>query len=189
MVANADTVATRQGDCMMPRPIPSMDDSKRADDLLMKDLASADVARIESAARRFLRIEPFRSQGLDAVIQGAGAIQRKHALRIIAREQGYWEWKNLKDAADVFWLPVRGGGYSHKWCKSYEEARAWLEQRGGHLLTAQGKWFVAERGYIEFLGLDPEDPHWAAIGWDAAQPRDAHAHGALVACLIRCRGL
>ena len=187
MVANADTASTRQGDCLMPRPIPSVSESTLAADLLMKDIASGDEPRVRSAAGRFLRIEPFRSPGIDGLLKGRDTIQRKHALRIVAREQGFAGWKNLKDAADVFWLPAKAGGYAQNWCKTHPEARAWLEQRGGYLLTAQGKWFIAERGFIEFLGLDPDDPRWATIGWDTAEPADTTVRDELVASLVRRR--
>lgn len=159
----------------MPRPIPSVNESKRAASLLLKDLRSADTVSARAAAARFMRIAPFKGITVDEVIARRDGVRRKHALDVVAREQGYLAWKNLKDAADVAWLPRGAEAFSHNWCKTYEEARAHLDARGGYLLTGHGKCFIAERVYIEFLGLDPDDPRWDAIGHDVKRPADPKA--------------
>ncbi|MCC6152575.1 MAG: hypothetical protein IT367_02395, partial [Candidatus Hydrogenedentes bacterium] len=38
-----------------------------------------------------------------------------------------------------------------------------------------------ERGYIEALGLDPDDSRWEAIGFDIDAPRDKQACDELIA--------
>lgn len=181
-VDSADRVhVTDKGIDLMARPIPSLEECKRDASLLLKDLKSerADVAK--DAAERFRRIAPFREQTLDEVLANRDAIQRKHALAVVAREHGYPAWKNLKDAADVLWCPPGSSAFWHNWCKSHEEARSYLDANGGYLLTAHGKWFIAERGYIEHLGLDPDDPRWEAIGFDVHEPKDAAARDGLIA--------
>ena len=165
----------------MPRNIPSLDDCKRDADLLLKDLRSDDHDVNRRAVERFRRIAPFKEMSADEVHRDRGEIQHKHALAVIAREHGYVAWKNLKDAADVLWCPPNTSAFWHNWCKSHEEAREYLDANGGFLLTGHGKWFIAERGYIEWLGLDPDDPRWAAIGYDIAGPRDPEACEELVA--------
>jgi len=169
----------------MARPTPSIADSKRAADLLLKDLRSADLrsadrAAAQSAAERFRRIQPFKAHSLKEVIESRGDIQRKHALDVVAREQGYLAWKNLKDAADVLWCPENSCAYSQNWCKTHAEARAYLDESGGYLLTAHGRCFIAEAAFVEFLGLDPNDARWDAIGFDVYRPRDAVARDELV---------
>lgn len=165
----------------MPRTVPSLDDCKRDADLLLKDLHSDDREVRRRAAERFRRIAPFKELGADHVCRSHADIQRKHALAVIARERGYAAWKNLKDAADVLWCPPDTSAFWHNWCKTHKEAREYLEVNGGYLLTAHGKWFIAERGYIEWLGLDPDDPRWDAIDFDVYAPRDKRACDELIA--------
>jgi hypothetical protein len=164
----------------MARPIPSIEDCKREASLLIKDLTSAQSDVAASAAERFRRIAPFREQTGDEILAVRKDIRRKHALAVIAREHGYAAWKNLKDAADVLWCPPGSSAFWHNWCKTHEEAQSYLEANGGYLLTAHGKCFIAERGYIESLGLDPDDPRWEAIGHDVYRPMDEAARDGLV---------
>lgn len=163
------------------RPTPSVADSKRSADLLLKDLRSDDRDVAQGAAERFRRIQPFKSRSADEVLNDRESVQRKNALDVVAREQGYLAWKNLKDAADVLWCPRGSAVFWQNWCKSHAEARAYLEERGGFLLTAHGSCFIAEAGFIEFLGLDPQDPRWEAIGYDIHAPLDTDVRDELVA--------
>ncbi|MFA6239643.1 MAG: hypothetical protein WC655_01865 [Candidatus Hydrogenedentales bacterium] len=169
----------------MARPIPSLEDSKRVASLLLKDLNADDPSVAEVAAERMRRIAPFREMTVAQVLESRPEIQRKHVLAVVAREQGYAAWKNLKDAADVLWCPPGASAFWHNWCKTYEEARGYLESQGGYLLTAHGKCFIAERGYIESLGLDPDDLRWEAIGYDMKEPKDRDACDALIAERMR----
>lgn len=165
----------------MPRTIPSLDDCKRDADLLLKDVHSDDHEVRLRAVERFRRIAPFKDMSVQEVHGDRDEIQHKHALAVIAREHGYVAWKNLKDAADVLWCPPNASAFWHNWCKCHEEARAYQKEKGGYLLTGHGKWFVAERGYIEALGLDPDDSRWEAIGFDIDAPRDKQACDELIA--------
>ncbi|HEX8161140.1 MAG TPA: hypothetical protein VF538_04670 [Pyrinomonadaceae bacterium] len=58
----------------------------------------------------------------------------------------------------------------NRWFTSYEEARASRESEGGYLLPYKSQFFVTEGEGIRELGLDPEDPDWALIGWDWVAP-------------------
>ena len=63
----------------------------------------------------------------------------------------------------------------NRWFTTHEEARASLDAEGGYLLPYRNQFFVTlSEGIIE-LGLDPEDPDWAQIGWDWVRPKDAAA--------------
>ena len=79
---------------------------------------------------------------------------------------------------ETVWYP-RDSAFLNTWFSTYEEARAYREQTGGYLLTYCAKFFVCERGYIESLGLDPDDPRWLQIGFDCARPTDDEAYEAL----------
>ena len=164
----------------MARPIPSVDVGKHAASLLLKDLQADDSATAHGAAKRIAAVPPFKGTEPGDIVRERDSVQRKHALDAVAREQGYVSWKHLKDAADVLWSPRGADAFWHNWCKTYDEARALHDSRGGYLLSAHGKCFIAERGYIEFLGFDPDDPRWDAIGRDVVRPNDNRAYQELV---------
>ena len=62
-----------------------------------------------------------------------------------------------------------------RWFTTYEGARASLDAGGGYLLPHQDQYFVTSPEAIRELGLDPDDPDWARIGWDWVRPRDPMA--------------
>ena len=63
----------------------------------------------------------------------------------------------------------------NRWFTTYESARASREAEGGYLLPYGNQYFVTTSEGIRELGLDPDDPDWALIGWDWVQPRIADA--------------
>lgn len=62
-----------------------------------------------------------------------------------------------------------------RWFTTYEEARTSLDAEGGYLLPHQEQYFVTSPEAIRELGLDPDDPDWARIGWDWVRPCDPMA--------------
>jgi hypothetical protein len=63
----------------------------------------------------------------------------------------------------------------NRWFTSYEEARSSLESEGGYLLPYRSQFFITTEEGIKELGLNPEDPDWALIGWDWVRPKDGEA--------------
>ena len=63
----------------------------------------------------------------------------------------------------------------NRWFVNYEEARASLHEQGGYLLPYKRQFFITEEEGIRTLGLEPEDPDWAKIGWDWVQPKSSEA--------------
>ncbi|MFL9458498.1 MULTISPECIES: hypothetical protein [Nostocales] len=63
----------------------------------------------------------------------------------------------------------------NRWFATYEDARASLDSIGGYLFPYKGQYFITESEAIRELGLDPEDPDWAKIGWDWVRPLDTQA--------------
>jgi len=63
----------------------------------------------------------------------------------------------------------------NRWFTSYEAARASLEAEGGYLFPYRNQFFVTLAEGVRELGLDPNDPDWACIGWDWIRPRDPEA--------------
>ena len=63
----------------------------------------------------------------------------------------------------------------NRWFTSYAEASSSLASEGGYLLPYKGQFFVTLSEGVRELGLDPDDPDWARIGWDWVQPKDNEA--------------
>ena len=62
-----------------------------------------------------------------------------------------------------------------RWFTSYDDARVSREREGGYLLPYRHQFFVTTSEAIRELGLDPDDPDWAQIGWDWVRPEDEEA--------------
>lgn len=67
----------------------------------------------------------------------------------------------------------------NRWFATYGEARASLQADGGHLFPCTRHYFVTLREGVRELGLDPDDPDWARIGFDSVRPSDADARARL----------
>jgi hypothetical protein len=143
-----------------------------------------------------LRALPELRRAGDVELAGAAArIQRKHCLAVVARELGFASFEHAQrvlegDAAEAdFGTLLYGeasGAYLNHWFATYDEARAQQEATSGtgprqYLLAYKRHCFLAERGFVEALGLDADDADWAAIGWDWVRPRDPEARRRLYA--------
>jgi hypothetical protein len=62
-----------------------------------------------------------------------------------------------------------------RWFTTYEDARSSREAEGGYLLPYKNHYLVTTSEAIRELGLDPEDPDWARIGWDWVRPCNTEA--------------
>src|SRR3954469_23014924 len=67
---------------------------------LLKDLRSGDPLRIQAAVERLRLLAPFAAAGAAERAAQSGTVRLKHALEVVAREQGYPEWPALKQAAE-----------------------------------------------------------------------------------------
>jgi hypothetical protein len=76
---------------------------------------------------------------------------------------------------DTLWYQSNLDVFLNRWYSSYADAQKAREHHGGFLLPYKTHFFVCEADVIRALGLDPDDPHWENIGWDAAQPADLEA--------------
>ena len=68
----------------------------------------------------------------------------------------------------------------NRWFTSYESARASLQSEGGYLFPYGNQYFVTQGEGVRELGLDPDDPDWARIGWDWVRPLDPEARQRLL---------
>ena len=139
-------------------------------------------------ARRRLRALPELATADEAAVAAAvPRMRRKHCLFVVAREHGFNTWEHARRVLggdetelDMGTLLYTQAGAINVWFAVYEEARAHLDEvRGGgasrYLLSYRRQFFVADRFFIEALGLDPDDADWDAIDRDWARPREPGA--------------
>lgn len=162
--------------------------------LLMKALLSPEVSRAQAAAERFRRSLPeeFGALSAERIVALREQVQRKHALAVVAKEQGYPSWAELKTAASALekhFDPERffvghGGAYLNRWFASYEEARASLLANGGFLFPFRQQFFVCDSGLLSAHGIDVSDPDWARMGFNWVEPVDPDAKARLEQKLV-----
>jgi hypothetical protein len=129
------------------------------------------------------------------IVSLATSTRRRHCLTVIAQELGFQGWPHatgvLKgmDSSDFGTLLYPKGGEVHWniWSASYNEARAIRAEHRGYLLAYRRHFFIADRYFIETLGLDPDDPDWELIDRDWVRPREADARERLYGKLVRHR--
>ncbi len=170
-------------------------ESKIRASILLKDLRSPVLAKNAEAAARFRKIARFSSLSPEEIIAAKDDVRRKHALAVIAAERGFSCWAALKaycnpehpdaktqfDSSKFFSKPR--GAFLNRWFVDYAQAKESLEKEGGYLLPYRDQYFICESGFIEALGLDPNDPDWERIGRNGIEPADQAAWARISASL------
>lgn len=146
----------------------NLQEAKIQASILLKSLDSPDMKTSHQAAKRFQRLAEFVN--IPIVEIPLKDIKYKHALAVIALENGFGSWVDLKSQISFI-----VGGFLNKWFASYTQAKAEQQQQGGFLFPYKNQFFICEASYIERLGLNPNDPDWKAIGWDWINPSDKTA--------------
>lgn len=147
---------------------------------LLRQLRAGSEADVRAAAERLRRLRSFASLSIDELIARADRVRLKHALAVVAHEEGYGSWLELKAASSAGAPdpPMYVSGFDvllNRWFARYEEARASLDEQGGYLLPFRTQFVVCESEGIRLLGLDPDDPDWERIGRDWVRPADRDA--------------
>lgn len=165
---------------------PSADRCRDLARQLHRQFQSDDQAQARIAAARFRCLRSFAALSPDELLAQPDRVQRKHALLVIALEQGFESWLDLLRASagaaagDVEMYCERLTLYLNRWFADYDEARASLASEGGFLLPYGKYCFITTADGIRELGLDPDDPDWARIGRDFVRPADPAAHARLL---------
>jgi hypothetical protein len=133
--------------------------------LLLKALQGPEAKK---AAKRFKRLAEFSELSIEEILKKD--IKRKQALAVIATENGFKSWLNLK--MQIHFIV---GGYLNLWFANYEEAKSHLTSVGGFLLPYKNQFFICNSEYIRQIGFDPDDPDWKLIGFDWVAPEDKKA--------------
>ena len=151
--------------------------------LLLKALRGSDPQRAATAASRLRRLRTFASCSLEQLLAQRETVRLKHLLTLVAVEAGHDSWVALKRAhetqAPTLWVPQHAV-MLNRWFTDHTEAAAALAAEGGYLLPFGEQCFITERAGVEVLGLDPDDPDWAAVGFDLVRPRDLTARTRLL---------
>lgn len=140
-------------------------EAKVKSSILLKSLHGADA---QKAAKRFKCLPEFANLSIEDILQKD--IKRKHALAVIAIENGFQSWADLK--MQIHFII---GGYLNLWFANYFEAKSHLESAGGFLLPYKHQFFICNANYIKQIGFDPDDPDWNKIGFDWVKPADKKA--------------
>jgi hypothetical protein len=136
--------------------------------ILLKSLRSENSDMQLRAIKRFQCLAEFAK--FSHVVMLAAPIKLKHALLVIAIENGFQSWVQLKTE-----VPFIRGGFLNKWFANYAEAKQQLRAENGFLLPYKKQFFICDASYIAQLGLDPLAPDWELIGYDWANPNDKAA--------------
>jgi hypothetical protein len=166
----------------------TLDEYKTRAAILLKNLRSDDSIKAEVAALRFQILPYLADSSPQAILEKRETIKLKHALTVLALENQFDTWADLKrnveynDKRIAFrnrnftsLCPRRCWGVMSNWEVRYEDALDTLQQRGGYLLPYKQQFFVCQEAYIEKLGLDPDDIDWELIGWNWVKPADSEA--------------
>jgi hypothetical protein len=117
--------------------------------------------------QRFKKLPEFANLDLDNLKQ---QIKLKHALTIIAMEQGFLSWVDF-----IVQRQFIVGGYLNLWFATYSEAKAQQTLTGGFLLPYKKQFFICDANYLKQIGFDPEDSDWGKINGDWVAPANQSA--------------
>jgi len=122
----------------------------------------------EQSFKRFQRLSEFADYTMTELL--SHDVKHKHALAVIAQENGFNSWSDLKMQLDFI-----VGGYLNLWFANYTEAKTHLQSEGGFLLPYKKQFFICNATYMKQIGFDPDDPDWKRIGNDWVQPSNQNA--------------
>lgn len=148
-----------------PRKPLNLIEAKIQASILLKSLRSIDA---EKTASRFKLLPAFANLSIEDILQND--VKRKHALAVIAIENGFKSWVDLK--MQIHFII---GGYLNLWFANYNEAKSHLNSAVGYLLPYKKQFFICDANYIKQIGFDPDDPNWKLIGFDWAVPENKEA--------------
>ena len=161
--------------------ITQLDEFKIQSSLLFKHLKSNEPNLKKKAILRFKILGHLKDLTPENLVNYLGFIKRKHSLLVVALENGFETWKELKNSVgfkrmmhtDVY--PKRCMGFTNEWFSDYTKAKIHLKSAGGYLFPYHGQYFIAKKEYIEVLGLNSADENWEKIDFDWAFPMDKNS--------------
>ncbi len=165
----------------------------------MKQILPSDYSRTlrEVRIRASLMMKAARAGDPDALSRLGLKPKHRTALNTVALEMTGRSYLDLR-ALD---LPVEAvqrskvadparmferhlAQFLNHWFANYEEAVLHLQTAGGFLFPFKNQFVVVEADLLKNVGLDPNDPDWAVIGWNWVDPSSATAFARLSTILI-----
>ena len=164
----------------------SIEEFKIQASILMKKLQSDDSASVEEL---FKQLPEFKDSDLQTIQK---QVKRKHALRVIAQQNDFDSWDDLKTncaqaLANTF-VKAYAGGHLNKWFANYNDAKTEQKIHGGFLLPYKHQFFICDADYLAMLGLNPNDPEWSLIEFDWVRPANIKAWQRLLHRWLEQRG-
>lgn len=151
----------------------SIEEFKIQASILLKKLNSHYAA---DAKKLFKLLPEFKNSDLQTMQSQA---QRKHALKIIALQNDFESWRDLKmnceQAVANTFVKAYIGGHLNKWFTNYNDAKSELKTSGGFLLPYKLQFFICDADYLSMLGLNAKDPDWILIEFDWVKPANIKA--------------
>lgn len=168
-------------------PHSALEEYKTQASILLKQLRSNDTATALKTALRFQQLPHLFNLSAIEIIK-SGQVKLKHALAVIAQEHDFDSWVDFKRNLELkeklhqrretyytLLYPRQCTGFVLEWHANYEIASTELSRSGGYLLPYKNQFFICEAEYISELGLDPDDPDWARIGYNWVKPANQSA--------------
>lgn len=155
---------------------------KESASLLLKHCQHKD----NEAIARFRILKSFSnlSANDDATI---ASLHLKDALNVIAVENSYESWTELKSALyhaaetsplaeikDQFY-PKGYTTYWNIWFAKYPQAKKVLGDGKGYLLPFRNQFFIVEEHFVDSIGIPHTLPEWEEIGHDWVHPKNVKA--------------
>lgn len=119
-------------------------------------------------------------------------LQRKTCLNVIAKQQGFADWRHAKTVLGgeaspdqdqgSFWHDANCTGFLNNWFAQYQEARDYLRQHPDmYLLPYKKQYMVVAENFIKAINLsDHCAPYWKAMGHDLVSAYGSSAWQTLV---------
>jgi len=147
---------------------------------LLKDLHRQTEVFLPSA-NRFLQLPDFRFKTANWLTENPDKVLLKHAYKVIAFENNFKEWADLKYAVIENDCLYRSSGvaFIHQWFTDYQQAETYFQKNGGYLLTFWKDSVVCGDEYINYIGLGDFQDLWQKIGYNWAKPADVKAFQSL----------
>ena len=100
-----------------------------------------------------------------------------HCMNIVSARAGFAHWDHARhvlggdavagDDVGTLWYDHACGALTNQWFANYDEARSILEGDPSlYLLPYRRQYVLADRHFIELLGLDPSIRPWVEMGRD-----------------------
>lgn len=153
---------------------------KESASLLFKHCQNKD----KDAIARFRTLKSFTAQPENDLI---ASLQLKDALAVIAAENGYDSWTDLKstlihaaetsplaEIKDQFY-PKHFTTYWNIWFAKYTQAKKVLNEGKGFLLPFRNQFFIVEEHFVDSIGIPHTLPEWKDIGNDWVHPKNVKA--------------